>query len=196
MHLLPLLKASPRGRVISVLGAGRESSSIDLTDLQLRKPSSWGGYRIQLHTITMQSVCLERLAEANPSVTFIHASPGLVNTGNLNRGWNGRWILQALANIILAPFFALCMGIGESSERMVWLATTARFGPPESRDLTVQLEGVEKGFTTRGGTEGQGLYMVGWKGACISNVKELAKLRGEKGEVIWNETMEVIGGHV
>ncbi|KAM7189091.1 NAD(P)-binding protein [Naviculisporaceae sp. PSN 640] len=196
-HLLPLLNASSRGRVISVLGAGRESSSIDLTDLQLRKPSSWGGYKIQLHTITMQTVCLERLAETGPSVTFIHASPGLVNTGNLNRGWKDRWILQALANILLAPFFAfLSLSIAESAERMVWLATTGRFGPNENRDSTVQFGGVEKGFTTNGSTEGGDLYMVGWKGACISNEKELEKLRGEKGDVIWRETMSVIGVHL
>lgn len=199
-HLLPLLKASPHGgRVISVLGAGRESTAIDTSDIQLKKPGSWSGYGIQLHTITMQTVCLERLAEANREVTFIHASPGLVNTGNLNRGWQDHWILQAFANVVLAPAFALlAMGIQESRERMVWLMTTGRFGPKRGGSGGVKIEGVEKGFNTRG-EEGNcgGLYLVGWKGSSMLNEKTLKVLReGGKGEEICEETMEVIGGHL
>ncbi|KAK4208616.1 NAD(P)-binding protein [Rhypophila decipiens] len=217
-RLLPLLQANRQGcregpkggKVVSLLGAGREFASISTTDIQLRNPGAWSGYRIQGHTGTQHTICLERMAEANPSVSFIHAGPGLVNTGNLNRGWGNHWILQGLANVALAPFFAfLAMNLGEAGERMVFLMTSGRFAPITSTGASVQgedldgpsgmggveLEGVKKGITTRR-KEGGGLYLVGWKGRCWLNEHVLTQLRDEKGDAIWKETMEVLGPHL
>jgi len=169
-----------------------ESANIDLDDLNLEKPNNWGGFKIQLHTITMMTMGMERLAEENGDVTFIHASPGLVNTGNLNRGWRDRWILQALANIVLAPVFLLfAMSLEESSERMVYLITGARYG---GRGVELG-DGVVPGVTTRGEEKG-GLFLVDWKEGAVLNEGVLAKLRGEAQERIWDKTMEVVGGYL
>lgn len=181
-HLLPLLKASPtQGRVVSILGAGFETTRIDLDDLNLEKPGSFGRYKCLAHTITMLTAAMEQLAEANADVSFIHAHPGLVNTGNLNRGWRGRWILQALANVVLAPAFLLvAMGIKESAQRTLYLITSAKYG-----GHGVPLgESVPPGLTTRGKETG-GLFLVDQRGATVANEKVMGALRKEAKGRIW-----------
>lgn len=169
-----------------------ENANIDLEDLNLEKPGNWGGYKIQSHSITMMTMSMEQLAEGNQDVAFLHAYPGLVKTGNLNRGWRDRWILQALANIVLVPVFLLAaFSIQESGERMVYLMTSGKYG-----ERGVRLgEGVVPGVTTRGEEKG-GLFLVNWKGATILNEKTLPKLRCRAQETIWDKTMEVVGAYL
>lgn len=193
-HLLPLLNASPekRGRVVSVVSAGNEKANIDLDDLDVEKPGTWGWMKSQIHSITMMTMSMERLAEENKGVTFLHANPGLVKTGNLNRGWLDRWILQALANVVLAPVFLLfAFSIEESGKRMVYMITSGKYG---GRGVGLA-EGVVPGVTTRGEEKG-GLFLVNWKGATLQNENALAKLRGEGQGRIWDKTMEVVGGYL
>ncbi|KAB5546888.1 hypothetical protein GE09DRAFT_194160 [Coniochaeta sp. 2T2.1] len=188
-HLLPLLKASTRGRVVAVLGAGMETANIDLDDLNLDKPGSFTGFGIQNHTVTMLTMTLEQLAEENRDVTFIHAYPGLVNTGNLQRGWRGRWILQILMNIVVAPFFLFwAFTIEESRQRMLYIATSAKYG---GRGVP-QDDGVLPGLTTRGEETG-GLFMVGHMCATMADEKLLTTLRRDAKERIWAKTVEVLG---
>jgi hypothetical protein len=192
-HLLPLLKVSPnRGRVVSVGGAGMETTHIKVDDLNLEKPGNFSGYRCQLHTVTMLTMGMEQLAENNKEVTFIHLSPGLVNTGNLNRGWRDRWILQILANVVLAPFFLL-MGysIEESGERSLYVMTSAKYGGGgvPLRDPVVP------NLTTRGEETG-GLFLVDRHWATVANEKALVELRKGIKERIWTKTGEVLGPYV
>ncbi|KAK7213911.1 hypothetical protein V2G26_021089 [Clonostachys chloroleuca] len=60
-HLLPLLRASANGRV---------------------KPGAYGAIRSQVQVIAMNTLVMEKFAEQEPNVTFVHTFPGQVNTGN------------------------------------------------------------------------------------------------------------------
>ncbi|KAI6784039.1 short chain dehydrogenase/reductase family protein [Emericellopsis cladophorae] len=88
LQLLPLLRQAKAARVISVLGGGLlERPSIDLDDLDLKKPGSFGAMQSQVLSATMNTAALERLAADSPSITFIHSCPGSVDTGNVRRGF-------------------------------------------------------------------------------------------------------------
>jgi hypothetical protein len=131
---------------------------------------------------------MEQLAEDNKDVTFIHAHPGLVNTGNLNRGWRGRWILQILANIVLAPFFLLvAFSIEESRQRTLYLLTSAKYG---GHGVPLQ-EPVPPGLTVRGEQTGS-LFLVNQRGATVANEKVLSELRKEAKGRIWAKTTELL----
>lgn len=188
-HLLPLLKASTtHGRVVAVLGAGMEGTYIDVDDLNLEKPGNFGRYKCLNHTLTMLTLAMEQLAEDNKDVTFIHAHPGLVNTGNLNRGWRGRWILQALANIVLAPFFLLlAFSIEESAQRTLYVMTSAKYG---GHGVPLQAP-VPPGLTVRGEETGS-LFLVAQRGATVANEKVLTALRKETKGRVWAKTTEVL----
>lgn len=190
-HLLPLLKASPgQGRVVSVLASGTETANIDLDNLNFEKPGSFSWFKARFLTVTMHTMAMEQLAEANKDVTFIHSSPGLVNTGNLNRGWRGRWLFQLVMNIIISPLFLLlsrALSIDESRQRMLYLITSAKYG---GHGVPLQ-DGVPPGLTTRGEETG-GLFLTNHRCATWGDEKVLAELRKEAKGRIWATTMEVL----
>ncbi|KAK4153458.1 NAD(P)-binding protein [Chaetomidium leptoderma] len=187
-HLLPLLKASTtQGRVVSILGGGLETTRIDLDNLNFEKPGSFSGMKCQTHNLVMQSMAMEQLAEDNKDVTFIHAYPGLVKTGNLNRGWRDRWFLQLLANIVLAPlFWIMAFSLEESKQRMFYLATSAKYG---GHGVPLQ-EPVAPGLTSRGEETGS-VFLVNHLCATVTNEKVMAELRKEAKGRIWAKTTEV-----
>lgn len=87
LQLLPLLAKAEAPRVVSVLGGGLErTTSINLDDLDLKKPGNFSGMNAQVQYVAMNTTALEKLAGDNPDVTFIHSWPGWVNTGNVRRG--------------------------------------------------------------------------------------------------------------
>lgn len=174
--------------MVSVLAAGEESANVILDDLNLEKPGNFTWYKCLYHTLTMHSVTMEQLAEDNKNATFIHAAPGLVDTGNLNRGWRGRWVFQLVMTIVLTPLYLLrAITIEESRDRMLYLVTSAKYG-----GHGVPLgEGVPPGLTTRGEKTG-GLFLVNNNCATIANEKVFAKLRKEaKGRIV-AKTTEVL----
>ncbi|KAK3312228.1 hypothetical protein B0H66DRAFT_395933 [Apodospora peruviana] len=205
-HLLPLLRNAPAARVVAILAAGRESASFgfDVNDLNLEnldKPTNrWWflpfGARCQVHNVTMFTMAMEQIAddEANTGITFIHASPGLVNTGNLNRGWQGRWFLQILANIVLAPVFLLAgFSLQESRERMMYLMTSAKYG---GRGVPLSTTpGVVPGVTTRSQETG-GLFLVHQLCGSLTDDRVLVELRKHAKEKIWEKTEEVLRPYV
>jgi hypothetical protein len=188
-HLLPLLKASTtQGRVVSVLAGGTETTNMDLDNLNFEKPGSFSWIKCRFYTVNMLSMAMERLAEDNKDVTFIHAYPGLVNTGNLNRGWRGRWLFQLFMNIVLAPFFLLwSYTIEQSRERMLFLVTSAKYG---GHGVPLQ-DGVPTGLTTLGEEAGS-LFLVKHNCATTANEKTLTTLRKEAKGRIWATTTEVL----
>jgi hypothetical protein len=80
LHLLPILGEAEAPKVISVLAGGLERAAIDLDDLDLKKPGNFGSIKAQMQYGTMNTTTLEKLANDNPNVTFIHSWPGLVST--------------------------------------------------------------------------------------------------------------------
>lgn len=86
-NLLPQLRTasteSPHfSRTLSVLGAGHESA-INLSDLDLK--TTFSGLRCAAHTTLMNDFMAEEFAAREPGISFLHSSPGVVNTG-LARG--------------------------------------------------------------------------------------------------------------
>ncbi len=79
----------------------------------------------------MLSTAMDRLAhqDDNKVVTFIHAYPGAVNTGNVLRGWGDRRLLRAAMAAVATPLLALAgFSAKESAERTVYLLTSSAFG--------------------------------------------------------------------
>ncbi|TVY35829.1 Oxidoreductase, partial [Lachnellula subtilissima] len=135
-NLLPLLKASPNPRVISILAGGSESE-LDLSDLELK--ANFSGLKAMKSGTTQTTLALEELAKTNPSVTFIHKYPGFVDTGVLDRllgTTTGLWALPAtfVKWLILPVLNLFSTSIEEAGERGVFLATSARFPPLKKGD--------------------------------------------------------------
>ncbi|KAJ4994630.1 Oxidoreductase lepF, partial [Colletotrichum sp. SAR 10_66] len=85
LSLLPLLRASPSPRVLTVLGGSFLSTNLLVDDLDLRKAGNFGGMRSQTHMSIMNTLFLDRLASDpdNAKITFVHNWPGAVDTGNM-----------------------------------------------------------------------------------------------------------------
>lgn len=186
-----LSRAKAGGRVVSVLGGGleREGAVLDAEDLGMEKAGTWSGFRAQGQYVVMNTLGLERLAEApgGEGVTFVHAWPGLVSTGNVRRGHEegsvGAWLAWAVEPLfgVLGTRGAVC------GQRFLFVCTSAMFG---GRGVVTWEGG--KGVNSRG-EEGEGLFLVNYKGDCTPNGKVLARLR-ETGvqDKVWEHTKEVL----
>ena len=74
LHLLPLLGEVEASKVVSILGGGLlEWVGIDLDDLDLKKPRNFGGMKAHKQYATMNMMTLEKLANDNLNVMFIHS---------------------------------------------------------------------------------------------------------------------------
>ncbi|KAF5489300.1 Oxidoreductase andH [Colletotrichum siamense] len=97
LSLLPLLRASPSPRVLTVLGGSFLSTNLLVDDLDLRKAGNFGGMRSQTHMSIMNTLFLDRLASdpENAKITFVHNWPGAVDTGNMARYHAPSWLSPA-----------------------------------------------------------------------------------------------------
>jgi NAD(P)-dependent dehydrogenase (short-subunit alcohol dehydrogenase family) len=192
VHLLPLLRASKQGRVVTVLAGGMEMSNIKIDDLTLEKPGNFGPMQSQIHNCTMLTLSMEQLAEENPTVAFIHAYPGAINTGNLYRGWGNQRILPALLGAVWTTIIWL-FGFSkeESGERTLYLLTTAKFGGQGVAVISPE----KPGQTTRRKQSG-GLFLVNHKGESVLNEKVLVKLRKKAKDAVWSKTQQILQPYV
>lgn len=192
-HLLPLLQQADAPRVVSVLGAGRESASIDLDDLDLKKPENFGGVRGQILYAVMNTTTLEKLADKHPEVTFIHSSPGIVNTGNVRRGLEGSsnslwaWAVWLLVDPLI-QLFAITEEV--SGQRYLFQSTSAALG---GRGLPWTGQRVMNSQGTQG--DG-GLFLVNYKCDGTKNAKVLTQLREKAQGRIWEHTQDVLGPYL
>lgn len=189
--LMGCLRKAEAGRVVSVLGGGleREKAVLDVEDLGMKKAGTWSGFRAQGQYVVMNTLGMERLAEGpgGEGVSFVHAWPGLVSTGNVRRGHDegsvGAWLAWAVEPLfgVLGTRGAVC------GQRFLFVCTSAMYG---GRGL-VEWEG-KKGVNARG-EEGEGLFLVNYKGDCTPNAKVMARLR-ETGvqDKVWEHTKEVL----
>jgi len=197
--LLPLLTASPRPRVISILAGGTEGT-IDLTDLEVR--TNFNTIKAAVSSTTQTTLALEELAKSYPSVTFIHKYPGLVNTGILERmmttasgiyaipAFLVRWLILPIVN-----FFSTTPD--EAGERGLFIATSARYPPaePKTASLGVPLpKGVSVARSSVVGEDGKGngVYRLGPDDESAPDGTVLPAYRAEgAGKIVWESTLAV-----
>ncbi|KAI1372491.1 hypothetical protein F4677DRAFT_263926 [Hypoxylon crocopeplum] len=131
-NLLPLLRQSPRPRVLSVLNGGREQS-INERDLGLEQPGSWSTFGAIKHTTLMTSLAFDYLAASNPQVTFLHNYPSLVKTDNSRKkqatGLVWKIIVMVLKGIVAVLRLFMGMSPTEAGERQAYHLTSDAYGP-------------------------------------------------------------------
>ncbi|KAE9377517.1 NAD(P)-binding protein [Stipitochalara longipes BDJ] len=186
LHLLPLLGEAEAPRVVSVLSGGLEWATIDLDDLDLKKPGTFRGMKAQMQYGAMNTTTLEKLANDNPNVTFIHSWPGWVNTGNVRRGSDPNSIWAWFVWLILEPLIVLfSFSDVESGQRHLFQSTSAAFG---GRGV------VWKGKPGINSLEkpADGLFLVNYKCDCTPNAKVMPLLREKALGKVWDHTQEVL----
>lgn len=186
LHLLPLLGEAEAPKVVSVLTGGMERTTIDLDDLDLKKPGNFGLMKAHTHYAAMNTTTLEKLANDNPNVTFIHSCPGWVNTGNVRRGLDPNSIKAWLVWLILEPLIVLfSFSDEESGQRNLFQSTSAAFGgrgvPWKGKPGINSLE-----------KPADGLFLVNYKCNCTPNAKVVSLLREKALGKIWDHTQEVL----
>ncbi len=193
-NLLPLLQTATTvapnfARTLSVLGPGNEGP-INLNDISLK--NTFSGARCAAHTIVMNDFFAEELAAKNPGISFIHLSPGVVDTGIARE--LPFWLRGTIK--VLSPVFKLfSVGREETGERGVFHLTSSIYAPanpvapsgagiPAPRDLEV-VEGSN-------GVKGSGGYLLQWDGGVTGKKKLLQEYR-EKGvgKIVWEHTQGI-----
>lgn len=188
--LLPLLRAAEAPRVVSVLGGGLERGNIDLEDMDLRKPGNFGLVKAQMQYAAMNTMTMERLANENPDVTFIHSWPGWVNTGNVRRGLDPNSLMGWVVWLLLEPLIGLfSFSDEESGQRHLFQCTSAAFG---GRGVP----SVGKVGVNSMGMQGNGLFLVNYKCDCTPNARVMSTLRENAQSKIWDHTHHVLGPYM
>ena len=132
-NLLPLLRQSPRPRVLSVLNGGKEKA---LHEQDIGLDQRWSPTAVINHTTTMTSLAFEHLAKENKEMTFLHSFPGLVRTDIFARleppessGVVWRVTLAFIRGLVAILLLCVGMPVEECGERQAFLLTTDRYGP-------------------------------------------------------------------
>ncbi|KAF5021349.1 hypothetical protein F66182_6617 [Fusarium sp. NRRL 66182] len=189
LHLLPLLSRAEAPRVVSVLGGGLERT-INVDDVDLRKPENFNLMRTQMQYLTMNTLFLESLASQNPGITFVHSWPGWVNTGNVRRGLDSGTVLAWIIWLFLEPLISIFSFSGdEAGQRHLFQSTSAAFGGHGT-----PWNG-EQGVNSRG-NQSNGLFLVNYKCDCTPNAKAMHSLREKAQDKIWDHTREILKAHL
>lgn len=188
LHLIPLLRRAEAPRVLSVFAGGKERSKIQLDDLGLKNPKNFT-LLAQMQYATMNSVFLEKLADQNPDVTFIHSCPGLVGTGNIMRSAEPNSILSWVFWLVDIIISLVGIGLEESAQRYLFQSTSACFGgrgvPWQGKPGINSLE-----------QQANGLFLVNNKCDCTPNPKVMSVLRATARDKVWDHTQDVLGPYV
>ena len=112
------------------------------------------------HAITMTDFTFEEMAKKNPSVSFVHAYPGAVKTGFVKEA---SFAIRTATQLALTVFSRWTVGIEESGERHLFVATSAAYPPSDGQKCGVEVGdgGVKKGSA---GAVGSGAYLIGSDG--------------------------------
>ncbi|KAF5662213.1 short chain dehydrogenase reductase family [Fusarium heterosporum] len=190
LHLLPLLNEAQAPRVISVLGGGLEPKTIELDDIDLKKPGNFNFIKAQMQYAAMNSLFLESLADENPEITFIHSWPGWVNTRNVRRGLDSDSILAWIVWLFLEPLIAIfSYSNQESGQRHLFQCTSSAFGGRGTQWMG------KIGINSHGKEE-NGLFFVNYKCECTPNSKAVSSLRESARKKVVVHTNEILAGHM
>ncbi|KAF7546191.1 hypothetical protein G7046_g9370 [Stylonectria norvegica] len=191
-HLLPLLAAAEAPRVVSVLAGGLERATLDVDDIDMRKPGNFGFAKAQTQYGGLNTTTLDKLAADNPGMTFLHSWPGWVNTGNAGRGISDPNSLAAwLVWLFLEPLLkVVSIRDEDSGQRYLFQSTSAAFG-----GRGVPWMG-KPGVNTAGKTGDAGLFLVNYKCGSTPNAKVVAVLREKAQAKVWEHTQKVLGPYL
>jgi len=132
---------------VSVL-AGGDEGKLFTSDLDLKNNHSFTNDLG--HFCTMHTLSFEKLAETNPSISFLHVYPGLVDTGIVERllgTANGgfTYYLAQIAKYLVVPIVRLfSIPIQQVGERGLFHATSPKY--PSAKTI----EALQAGSTVEG----------------------------------------------
>ncbi|KAL5603547.1 hypothetical protein FOVSG1_006297 [Fusarium oxysporum f. sp. vasinfectum] len=173
VKLLPLLQRASSPRVLWVAAGGKEEPIND-EDLDLRQPGNWTFWAASVHSTTMGTLSLEKIARNNPKLSIVHWYPGPVGTpgmAKIKQHWD-------------VPYE---MDEAESGSRGLFLATSDRYAVKDGAGL-VPLSSSLEPVSTSGG----GVFLVDPEGAATNNEGVLRKLRENKvDDKVWRFTQEI-----
>lgn len=186
IQLLPLLNASPNNpRIVCVLNAGMESSSIDLDDLDLKKPGSFSLTGIVKTLSTEMTLAMSRLAKENPSVVFIHHYPGGVNTDVFKKAWGDKWYLPVFTSML--SLFGTSPE--DAAEKILYFFTSAKYGGKGVPLTAKQTPGLTMAKTKKGGS----LFAITDKVKEVQQEKVMMELKTKNADdIVWRNTMDKI----
>jgi NAD(P)-dependent dehydrogenase (short-subunit alcohol dehydrogenase family) len=186
MHLLPLLSKSETSRVVSVLGGSLVRTTLNLDDLDLKRPGNFGGMKAQMQYVTMTTTAMDKLAADNPDVTFIHSWPGWVNTGNVRRSSDPNSIIAWIIRLVFEPLLEI-FGFkhDDSGQRHLFQSTSAAFG-----GRGIPWNG-KPGINSLNNPS-DGLFLLDYNCDCTANMKAMSVLRETAQEKVWDHTQEVL----
>jgi hypothetical protein len=194
IHLLPLLKASTHNpRIMNLGGAGLETSTLLLDDLDSQKPGKYTINNIAVNFATAMSLTLSRLAKENPTVVFIFANAGLVITNIYSHGFDGRWYIKALIAATKPLIRIAALSEADAGDRSLYLLTSARFG---QKGGVLSTAG-ESNALTMLKTESGALFSINcklesvhWEG--VMNEEQ----RKDAGAKFWERVQNVLGPYL
>lgn len=137
----------------------------------------------------MLTLSLERLAAENPSISYVHAFPGVTATPLLTRGSSG--LLGLLMRYVVSPIVRALVAypVADVGARTLFYATNASFSVAETAGRGTSLPaGVSRASPSAGG-----VFLVGEKGDAVDNEAVLGGLRKQLAEKVWSHANEVFG---
>ncbi|PWY74394.1 NAD(P)-binding protein [Aspergillus heteromorphus CBS 117.55] len=186
-QLLPLLNASPNNpRIVSILAAGNETTSIYLDDLDLKKPGNFGLVSLSRSAATYTTLSMSRLAKENPRVVFFHHYPGGVDTGAFKKAWGDKWFWP-LVGTVMSMFGT---SPEDAAEKVLYLLTSAKYGGKGVVLSAGQSPGLNMAKMKGAGE----LFLVNDKVKELYQEKVMTQLEAmNAGDIIWRKTQETIG---
>jgi NAD(P)-dependent dehydrogenase (short-subunit alcohol dehydrogenase family) len=185
-QLQPLLTAAASAKSLSRVVAVLDPQpglrfAPDWSDLSLKK--SFSLKNCATHAAVMTNLGFSRLARTNPGTSYVHAFPGVVDTG-VGRDAFGAY--EVLAKPIIWVI-KMAMGVKpeESGQRHLFAATSPSFAPKESGDVKEAAMGGD-------GERGSGSYLLNWNSDVLADQKAAKRMREEGGEdKVWEHVEDV-----
>lgn len=183
--LLPLLRNSPNAHVHNVLAGGKESAVIE-DDLDLAKPNNFSVSSSSVQSATMLTLLLEKWANENPEISFVHSYPGLVDTPVLTHGSSG--ITGFLLRWVVTPILRIFSTSAEDAgARVLFQATNSRYTATEKLSQAVALpEGVSKVQQPPGG-----VFLLDASSEPVDNEAVLADQRRYLTAKVWDHAQQI-----
>lgn len=130
----------------------------------------------------MNTLSMQELASSHQATSFVHAFPGMVKTGAAREfGIVTRVMIDAVS-ALARPWM---VPLDESGDRHLYAATSPRFPPRASNDISDPAAGAD-------GAIGSGAYLLHWDGSTAGDQKILQNFRqAGTGKLVWEHTMEV-----
>lgn len=186
-QLQPLLNAAATSntlsRVVAVLDPQPGlASEPKWSDLSLK--TSFSLKSCMVHASSMTNLRFSRLASENPSTSYIHAFPAVVQTG-VGRDAFGAWLPLAKP-FLWAINLAMEVKPQESGERHLYAATSPSFAPKSTSETSAEA------VTGLDGIKGSGSYALYWNNDALPEKSAAKKMREEGGEKKASEHTEEV----